>query len=221
MALRQRVTGLYADLLANILADQQTIELIGNTVVGDQATRVYKYDASSTATHNGTTVISPTSGVGRYLLWAAPVYADAISLTTTGSGAASLTAGALNIPTPTSPPIVYNNTGGTVNTRTAPKIITLSGAVAGGAGNVVFYLTDNGLVGGNALFTNVDYVNPLVNDSTINYSYGWTISGDKKTLTVNTKAALGINVALLSLTLLGVPSNVANGIVVTCVVVGN
>lgn len=103
MALRNRLTGLYADLLANNLVDQQTIIQIGNTVVGDQPERLYKYDSGSIATNNPPTVVAPTNGIGRYLLKANPYMEGAIALTTSGSGASTYTAGALNIPTPSIP----------------------------------------------------------------------------------------------------------------------
>lgn len=102
-----------------------------------------------------------------------------------------------------------------------PIMTTYSGVVAGGAGNVIFYLTDNGASNGNALFSSVKAVIPIINDASVNYTYGWVVSADRKTLTINAKASAGINVALLSLTLLGVPGNVANGTVVSCIVAGS
>ncbi len=130
----------------------------------------------------------------------------AISLTTTGTGAASYSNinGVLNIPTP---PVNTDY----VNTAT----------VAGGAGNSVFYLTSDKTSTGTALYTTVTYVNPIVNDSNVNYSYSWSYNAGTKALTVNTKAAVGLNVALVGLTLLGVPSNVANGTSVQVFVKGN
>lgn len=105
MAFRQRLTGLYADLLANVIVDQQTCELIGNTVVFDQPTLVYKYDAASSAIHNGVTVIAPTSGIGRYLLQTNPYFGGSVSLTTTGTSVAATydnITGILNVPNYTS-----------------------------------------------------------------------------------------------------------------------
>lgn len=84
-------------------------------------------------------------------------------------------------------------------------------AVAGGAGNAVFYITSDKTSTGTALYSTIDYVNPIINDSTINYSYGWSYNTGTKALTVNAKNSLGLNIALLGLTLLGTPSNVANG----------
>lgn len=212
-----------ADLFGRTLGTTELEILLGDNAAWDTQATLWMYDPTSTALDNWTgsaltsTVIKPTSithpAPGRWLKKQNVANAS-------GTTAQYIRGDGSLAAFPAVGPIVYNNAAGTVTTRSNPKIVTLSGTVSS-AGNVIFYLTDNGAAGGNALFTNVDYVNPIVNDSSVNYSYGWTLSGDKKTLTVNTKAAVGINVALLSLTLLGVPSNVANGTAVTCVVVGN
>lgn len=98
---------------------------------------------------------------------------------------------------------------------------TNSGVVAGGAGNVVFYLTSDKTSTGTALYTNVNYVNPIVNDSAVNYTYGWSYNAGTKALTVNVKSATGLYISLLNLTLLGTPANVANGVNVSVLVKGN
>jgi len=95
------------------------------------------------------------------------------------------------------------------------------GTIAGGAGNVIFYLTSDKTSTGTGLYTTVTYVNPIVNDSSVNYSYGWSYNSTTKALTVNTKSAVGLNVALLGLTLLGLPSNAPNGTNVSVLVKGN
>lgn len=102
-----------------------------------------------------------------------------------------------------------------------PVDYTNTVAVAGGAGNAVFYLTSDKTSTGTALYTNVTYVSPIVNDSTVNYTYGWSYNAGTKALTVNVKQATGINVALLSLTLLQTPNNVANGTSVQVLIKGN
>jgi len=130
----------------------------------------------------------------------------AISLTTTGTGAASYNSstGALNIPMPS----------------TVLKEYVGAATVSGGAGNVIFYLTSDGTSTGTALFTTVSYANPFVNDSVVNYSYGWTYNATTKALTVNVKSAAGLYISLLNLSLLGVPANVANGTSVSVLVKG-
>lgn len=95
---------------------------------------------------------------------------------------------------------------------------------AGGAGNVIFYLTKDGTATGQALFSNVLYVNPIVNNSGANYTYGWSLSTDKKVLTVNVKTNVSTN-ALFNLLgglvpVLSPPSNVADGVNVSILVKG-
>lgn len=71
MAVRSHLTA--SDLAAlygqvtNLL--DQTVRLEGNTTVGDQEVKYYKFDSLSTATDDGDNVIKPTSvsGAGRYL----------------------------------------------------------------------------------------------------------------------------------------------------------
>jgi len=130
-----------------------------------------------------------------------------ITLTTTGSGQATYnnSTGVLNIPTPSIPIPDYTNTV----------------AVAGGVGNSVFYLTSDKTSTGTALYTNITCVLPIINDSTVNYTYGWTYNSTTKALTVNAKSSAGINVALVGLTLLGLPSPVANGTNIQILVKGN
>lgn len=50
---------------------------------------------------------------------------------------------------------------------------------------------------------------------------GWTLSADKKTLTVTAKVSSQTDVALIGLTVLGVPTNVTNGTSVSVLVKGN
>lgn len=113
----------------------------------------------------------------------------------------------------------YNDLTNKPTIPTLPVDYVNNGAVAGGSGNVVFYLTSDKTSTGTALFTSTpNIVIPIVNDSGKNYTYGWTISGDFKTLTVNTKA-VGTSNALLNLLggllpVLTPPVNVANGTVV-------
>lgn len=129
---------------------------------------------------------------------------SAISVTTTGTGAAS-----------------YNSGTGVLNIPTPPSVKEYVGSsTVSSAGNAIFYLTSDGTSTGTALFTTVTYANPFVNDSAVNYSYSWSYNGTTKALTVNVKAAVGINVSLIGLTLLGLPSNVANGTAVSVFVKG-
>lgn len=112
------------------------------------------------------------------------------------------------------------SSGGSVNLPNSIEYIN-TGIITGGAGNIIFYLTSDKTSTGTALYTNLTYVNPIVNDSTINYSYGWSYNSGTKALTVNTKSAIGLNVALVGLTLLGIPGNAPNGTSVQILVKGN
>lgn len=90
------------------------------------------------------------------------------------------------------------------------------------SGTATFYLTDTKMSTGNALYSNITYVNPVVNDLAANYIYSWTISVDKKTLTLNSKSASPTGViALLGISVLGAPINVTNGTVISILVKGN
>lgn len=108
-------------------------------------------------------------------------------------------------------PIVYQGS----TQKTNPKMVCKQATVASGV--AVFYLTDNALVGGNALFTNV-YQESLefqVNDASNQYQYGWSLSGKTLTVTVNK-----IGTANLITGILGFPS-AANGTTVNMSVWGD
>lgn len=104
-----------------------------------------------------------------------------------------------------------------------PNAITFDGsvAVAGGAGQAVIWLTDNGGSTGNAVFTTINTVIPIINDGTGNFNYSWVISGDKKSVTVTGQKSSATAIALLGISLLGAPVNVANGVIITVTVKGN
>lgn len=88
------------------------------------------------------------------------------------------------------------------------KEVDTSAVVSGGT--AVFYLTDNGLSTGNALFTTVfqQSLNVLVNDATNQYQFGgYTVSSDKKTLTL-TINKIGLSVGILVFT------SAANGVTI-------
>lgn len=96
------------------------------------------------------------------------------------------------------------------------KRVAFSKAVSGGT--VVVYLTDDGTVNGNALFTNnvfPQFLNPWVNDAVNSYQFGgYTLSSDKKTLTL-TVNKIGLSIGVLVFT------SAANGVTVNLSIVGN
>lgn len=107
-------------------------------------------------------------------------------------------------------------TTGSYNDLTNKPVIPIpdyahNATTTGTTGNAVFYLTSDKTSTGTALYTNITYVGPIINDSALNYTYGWSYNPATKALTVNAKSAAGINVALVGLTLLGAPVNVAAG----------
>ncbi len=110
---------------------------------------------------------------------------SAISLTTSGSGAATYSAstGVLNIPTPTAAgPTAYTGTTAKLGSYRVYQTVTITTA-----GTAVFQLTADGTSTGTALFTNetfTDSVQPIVNDATASYQLGWVFSNANKTLTV-------------------------------------
>lgn len=88
-----------------------------------------------------------------------------------------------NLPTP----IINKFYLGTAE-KTNVKFISKSATVAGGAGVSLFYLTDDGLSTGNALCSNVydESIAVDFNSNSIIYLPSWSLSGNKKTLTVTT-----------------------------------
>lgn len=88
------------------------------------------------------------------------------------------------------------------------KVLTLSGSVVS-AGNVTFYLTDTGLVGGTAVFANIYTMLFRVNDSTVVCAFQTTISTNL--LTVNVK-----QLSLLGLAM----NNAANGTTIQAFIIG-
>lgn len=109
-------------------------------------------------------------------------------------------------------PVVYQGSSQKTGVKIyAGKATTVTGGVA------IFYLTDSGTSGGNALLANVydETVDFEVNDSVNAYRYSWVISADKKilTATVTRSAPTGV-ISLLGLNLLSAPAATPAGTVV-------
>lgn len=75
--------------------------------------------------------------------------------------------------------------------------------VAGGAGLAVVYLTDNGLVGGNALFKSIKFIHANYTQNDPNLGRSISVSGDLKTLTITCVKQLFTGIVLLSTNILG------------------
>lgn len=102
----------------------------------------------------------------------------------------------------------YENTTQRLN----PIFINKSASVAGGAGNAVFNITNDGTSTGTALCPNGTMLNSpnlSVNDATAPYQFSWIWSNSNKTMTVLAQKASGL--AVLTFTLLGIPAPVPNG----------
>ena len=90
------------------------------------------------------------------------------------------------------------------------------------ADSAVFYLTNDKTSTGTALYSTVTYVNPIINNRNGNYTFDWTVSSDKKVLTVKSKVATNTAViALLGISVLGSTVNVSTGTTISVLVKGN
>lgn len=110
------------------------------------------------------------------------------------------------------PAIAANQAYENTTQRLNPILINKSVAVAGGAGNAVFNLTNDGTSTGTSLCPNgvmLNSPNLSVNDATAPYQFSWAWSNSNKTMTVLAQKASGL--AVLTFTLLGIPAPVANG----------
>lgn len=77
-----------------------------------------------------------------------------------------------------------------------------SKATTNGSGVVTFYLTDDGTSSGNAVFNNVyaDSISVAVYGSSANYQpYSPTVSGDKKSITININQATAVLLGAIQL----------------------
>lgn len=102
-----------------------------------------------------------------------------------------------------------------------PLSFTVS--VAGGTGDAVFYATDSGLVGGNALFASIQNVQPSfdVADPLKAYTKP-VVSNGNKTITTNCKIMQQNLVTVLGISVVGSTTlvSVANGIALTVLIHG-
>jgi hypothetical protein len=108
---------------------------------------------------------------------------------------------------------VYNN--GILWKKESQDYVGTS-TTTGGAGDAVFYLTKDGTSTGTAIYPNaVNFVSPRVNDATTQYLYGWTLSPDRKTLTVKVNKTTAFLLGIIQVT------GAANGVSVNVLVKGN
>lgn len=103
---------------------------------------------------------------------------------------------------------------GTLKTGAFPLLVK---ATTNSSGVATMYLTDNGLSSGNAVFTEVftDGLLPVPVGASSNYQVtGTTVSGDKKTLTVNVNQLGSVVLGLINVT------TAASGVEVRALVIG-
>lgn len=120
---------------------------------------------------------------------------------------------------------VYDAGGSTYmcdGVSTLSQVVTLpfTATTAGGAGNAVFFPTDTGLVGGNALFASIQRVQPLFDVADpLNAFAKPVISNANKTITTNCQK-LNTVTLLSTLLTLSTTSNSPNGVVLSFLVSG-
>jgi len=97
------------------------------------------------------------------------------------------------------------------------KMVAFSAVVSGGS--ATFYLTDNGLAGGNAVFPNAVFketANFWIDNATTQFQFGnFTVSPDRKTLTVTVNQIGSVLLGLLQFV------GAANGVTVHLRIEGN
>ncbi len=102
------------------------------------------------------------------------------------------------------------------------RVEVVTGTVTSGV--ATFYITDNNLSTGNALFANVYYVNAGILDDSANYAWGtYTLAANKKSITMSAKKQAFAGVTVLGISVLGSVSftNVPNGTTVYLIVIGD
>lgn len=116
---------------------------------------------------------------------------------------------------------VYRGMTGAAVMRSIPVEYTATKAVAGGAGQIIVYLTDDGTSTGNALFpNNIDFVKAEISDSSKGYNYDYAVSNSNRTLTITAKYFAPVTILGISV-LLATTTAAANGTNVNILVKGN
>lgn len=87
------------------------------------------------------------------------------------------------------------------------------------SGVTTFYITSDKTSSGTGLYSTLDYVNPIINNSTITYAYSWSYNSTTKALTVTVQS--NPVVTILSINVLGALTPVTNGTSVQLLVKGH
>lgn len=108
-------------------------------------------------------------------------------------------------------------------TLSAIVSLPFSAVTAGGAGNAVFYATDSGLVGGNALFASIQDITAKLDVADPNVAMAKAVvSNSNKTITINCQKQVFNVITLLSTNILGSASigNAPNSVALTVLIHG-
>lgn len=95
--------------------------------------------------------------------------------------------------------------------------------ISGGAGNVVFYPTDDGTPTGVALFSSIDYVQPLIDVPDPLKAFGRpVVSNGRRTVTINVKQSQQNLVSILGISVIGSTTlaNAPDGTALTVLIAG-
>lgn len=95
--------------------------------------------------------------------------------------------------------VFYPLSSGSLN-----ALLVFTGTISGGAGNIVFYATDNGLVGGNALFSSIVSIQPILDIADPLKAFSKpVVSNGTKTITTNCKISNQNLVTILGISVVG------------------
>lgn len=142
------------------------------------------------------------------------------------------TGGSLNRSAPTAPATgdmsyMYDSSGATFMctsmTQSTTVALPFTASTAGGAGNAVFYATDSGLVGGNALFSSIQYIQPMFTVANPNDAFSLpVVSNANKTITTNCQRQTFTGVTILGINAVGtnIVGNAPNGVALSFLVRG-
>lgn len=113
---------------------------------------------------------------------------------------------------------IYGSTGAILSVG---RVLATNRALTA-AGTLTVFLTEDGTANGAAIFPNaVLDVQATVSDASTMYSYAWSVSADRKTLTLTVNRSATPLLSLLGLNILAAPSAAPVGTLVRVLVTGN
>lgn len=118
-------------------------------------------------------------------------------------------------------PQVYNASGATTGTPLVKPVIFTGLVTLATAGTATMNLTTDGTATGTALFTNPNNVQVTVNEATTVWPCSFTVSANKKVLTLTVNKAATPLLSLLGLNILAAPTAAPIGTVVQVLATGN